>query len=61
MTVVSSASVRAIFSQSSAAPPNEGSITTVGEPSPKTVAASWCRPTETIAVPSVIVHLPENN
>src|ERR1700722_6450713 len=39
MTVVSSATVCAIFSQSSAAPPNEGSMTTVGSPAPHTAAA----------------------
>jgi hypothetical protein len=36
-------------------------MTTAGEPSPNTVAASWCRPTEIITVPSAILHLPENN
>ena len=51
----------AIFCQSPAEPPNEGSMTTAGEPAPNTVAASWCRPTETITVPSVIRPPAQNN
>jgi hypothetical protein len=33
-------------------------MTTTGVPSPKTVAASWCRPTVIMTVPPDIPHLP---